>query len=294
MTTTMYSPSPSPTPAPPTLSGGGRTAIRVGLVIAAVLLLLGTVSSLTAVGVTLGNIRVVTDSKALPTSVRKLTIDTGRMPVAVRIVADENRREPRADLRFVSTASGAHQLDVSADATDARIVISGEAPEWLEWARAGEITVRVPPQFARRLALTVNQPFGILAVNADVDSLVAHTDNGAVMLRGAARVMELRTQHGQIATREPISVRESFSANSIQGGIDVEFGDVVPRNIEAVTNDGDVSVGLPAPGPYFIAAQAGYQGGTSIEVDQTQNAAQAVAAVTARSSTGSVSIDQRR
>jgi hypothetical protein len=279
---------------PPPLTDGGRTAIRVVLVLAAVLLALGTVGGLTAAAVGLGGTRVIADSKALPATLRTLTIDTGDLPMAVRVVADPQAREPRTDLRFASSAGvGQHRLEVSADATDARVTVTGESPEWLQWARAGEITVVLPPEVGRRLNLTSNQQVGVLMAEADLDRLTASTITGAVVLRGSARTMDLHTQHGSIHTREPIAVRESFSANSIEGGIDVDFAGTAPRAIEAVSGDGDVTIGLPGSGPYFVAAQAGYQGGSTISVAQTANAAQAVAAVTARSSTGSVRIDDR-
>jgi hypothetical protein len=295
MTETLASPELRGAPSgPPPLTGGGRTAIRAVLVVAAALLLVGAVGGLSAAAVGLGGTRAMADSKALPPSLRALTIDTGDLPMAVRVTADPQAREPRTDLRFVSSAGvGQHHLEVTAGATEATVTVRGESPEWLQWARAGEITVVLPPDLARRLTLTSIQRVGVLVADADLDRLTARTTNGAVLLRGSARTMELHTRNGAIHTRGPIEVRESFSANTIHGVIEVEFRGVAPRAIEAVTGDGDVVLGLPGRGPYFVTAQAGYQGGSTIDVEQTENADQAVAAVVARSSTGSVSIQDR-
>ena len=103
-------------------------------------------------------------------------------------------------------------LDVTSDSAGTRVAIRGESPQWLHWARAGELTVVLPPRVSGQLHLTTIQRFGVLMVNADLDTLTARADNGAVTLRGSARTVEVRTHDGSVRTREPLSVRESFSA----------------------------------------------------------------------------------
>ena len=96
-------PSPAPAPSPPALSSGGRTALRVLLVVLAALVSLGTLASLCALAFGLGSIRVVTDTQGLPASVRLLTVDTGDVPVVVRLTTDVDAKEPRVDLRVVTS-----------------------------------------------------------------------------------------------------------------------------------------------------------------------------------------------
>ncbi len=51
--------------------------------------------------------RVITDSKPLPAAMRSVVVDTGLIPVAVRITADREVGEPRADLRMVNPSARA-------------------------------------------------------------------------------------------------------------------------------------------------------------------------------------------
>lgn len=63
---------------------------------------------------------------------------------------------------------------------------------------------------------------------ADVDQLIARTTNGPVLLSGAAQRIEVQTQHGEVVAREPISVTESFGANTVDGNIAVDFRNAAP------------------------------------------------------------------
>ena len=94
-------------------------------------------------------------------------------------------------------------------------------------------------------------------------------------------------RYGSVTTRDPITVRDSFTATSVEGDVTVDFA-APPRTIDAVTSDGDVTLGLPQPGPYLITAQAGDPDDAMIAVERTSDPTLAVASVTARSSTGSV------
>ncbi|PRC62412.1 hypothetical protein C6A85_03200, partial [Mycobacterium sp. ITM-2017-0098] len=70
-------------------------------------LVIGTVASLTTAAWGISNYRVVKDSAALPNTLTTLTVDTGPVPVAVRITTDREVREPRVDMRMVnSTRAG--------------------------------------------------------------------------------------------------------------------------------------------------------------------------------------------
>jgi hypothetical protein len=225
--TTIAPPPPAPA-TPPPLSPGGRTAFRLSLIAAAAVLVVGTFASLGAMAWTLASFRVITDSKPLPLAMRSVFVDTGSVPVAVRITADREAREPRADLRMVN-----------------------------------------------------------------LDQLIARTDNGEVVLSGSARRIEVHTDNGDVVTREPISVSESFSSTADNGDLRVDFADTAPRTIDATSQNGDVIIALPPRGPYIVNASTG-NGDTAVRVPQATARENPVAVITARSDNGDVIIDDLR
>lgn len=283
----------SSAPTPPILTDSGRTAIRVVLVLSAALLLLGGLGTLGAAAVGIGSTRVLADSRALPSAMRSVSIDTGDLPMAVRVTADAAAREPRAELRFISAAKvGPHTLDISGEATSTRIAVKGEAPEWLDWARAGELTLVLPPNLARGLSVTTRQRTGVLMADADIDELVADTTNGAVLLRGAARRIDVHTRNGAVHTRNPITVAESVRVETAEGPIGIELTGAPPRTIEAITRRGDIAIALAGRGPFLVDARAGRYHEAMVNVTQTSDARRAAATITAHSTTGSVTVDE--
>lgn len=283
---------PVPASPPPSLTPSGRTAIRVLLILAAATLLIGTVASLTTAAWGVSNYRVVKDSVALPDTLTALTVDTGSVPVAVRITSDREVREPRVDMRMVnSTRAGSDPLAVDADGTTARVTIDAEPSEWLQWGRAGEITVVLPPELARRMSVTTRQEMGVVFAQADIDSLNARIVDGAVILSGSARRVDITNEHGDVTTREPIAVAESFRASTTTGDVSVEFAET-PETVDVQTQHGDVVVTLPPPGPYFVTAATGMEhGSTVVRVPQTNDRGAAAAVITARAETGDVVVD---
>jgi hypothetical protein len=292
--TTIAPPPPAPATPPPPLSPGGRTAFRFVLIAAAAVLVVGTLISLGVTAWGVASFRVITDSKPLPGTMRSVVVDTGSVPVAIRITSDREVREPRADLRMVnSNRAGANPLVVNADGVNARVTISGERSMFMDWGRAGEITLVLPPELARRLTVTTQQDNGIVLAQSDLDQLTARTDNGEVILSGSARRIEIYTDNGDVVSRDPISVSESFSATTDNGNIKVDFSDAAPRTIEATSDNGDVIVALPTPGPYVVNASTD-NGDTTVRVPQASDRKNAAAVVTARSENGDVVIDDLR
>ncbi|PXX08041.1 DUF4097 family beta strand repeat-containing protein [Mycolicibacterium moriokaense] len=292
--TIIAPPPPAPTTPPPPLSPGGRTAFRLALIAAAAVLVVGTLASLGAVALGIAGFRVITDSKPLPVAMRSVFVDTGTVPVAVRIATDREAREPRADLRMVnSTRAGANPLVVNTDPAGAHVTINGESSAFLQWGRAGEITLVLPPDVARKLTVTVKQDTGVVLAQADIDQLIAHTDTGAVVLSGAARRIEIHNVDGEVVTRDPIRVTESFSATTETGDIKVDFAETAPRTVDVSSRDGDVLVALPARGPYVVNANS-VDADAQVRVPQATNREDAAAVVTARSETGDVIIDDLR
>lgn len=287
MTTLAAPPSSSP---PPSLSPGGRTAARAALVVAALVLVVGVVAGLGVTAWAVSTFRVSTDSAKLPTTMRSLTLDTGEVPVAVRISADREATEPRVNLRlFNATRTGDQQLNVSTEGGDTRIGIAGESTSLLGWARGGELTVTLPPDQARRLKVSTQHEIGVLLVQADLDELIARSTHSSVVLSGAARRVQIHTTDGGVSSRDPISVTEEFIANTSDGNISVDFRDEAPNTVEAVSRGGDIYLRLPQPGPYLVRAQSSQA--AKVRVPETNNPANAVAEVTARSDNGDVLIE---
>jgi hypothetical protein len=112
----------------------------------------------------------------------------------------------------------------------------------------------LPPDVARKLTVTVQQDTGVVLAQADIDQLIAHTDTGAVVLSGAARRIEIHNVDGEVVTRDPISVTESFSATTETGDVKVDFAETAPRTVDVPSQDGDVILALPARGPYLVNA----------------------------------------
>jgi Toastrack DUF4097 len=292
--TSIAPPPPAPATPPPPLSPGGRTAFRIALIAAAAVLVVGTLASLGAVAWGIASFRVITDSKPLPAGMRSVVVDTGSLPIAIRITTDREAREPRADLRMVnSVRAGANPLAVNTDSAGTRVTINGESSAFLDFGRAGEINLVLPPDVARKLTVTAHQDTGVVLAQADLDQLIAHTDTGAVVLSGSARRVEVHNVDGEVVTRDPIRVTESFSATTETGDIKVDFAEVAPRTVDATSQDGDVIIALPQRGPYLVNVKSA-DGNTEIRVPQTTDRQNAAAVVTARSDTGDVIIDDLR
>lgn len=292
--TTITAPPPAPPAPPPSLSPGARTALRAALIVAAVALLTTTLVALGAAAWGISTFRVITDSQPLPSAMRSLVVDSGSVPVAIRITTDREARQPRVDLRMVnSTAAGANPLSVTTDGAQARVTINGEPSAFLQWSRGGEITVVLPPELARKLTVTTQQENGVVLAQADLDQLIARTDNGAVVLGGSARRIEAHTDNGDVRTRDPISVSESFSATTGNGEIEVDFAEAAPRTVDVTSNNGDIVIALPTPGSYVVNANSN-NGDAEVRVPQATDGENAAAVVTVRSENGDVIVDDLR
>ncbi|MDZ4235972.1 MAG: DUF4097 family beta strand repeat-containing protein [Dietzia sp.] len=283
---------PSPPAPPPPLSPGGRTAVRVVLVLAAAVLITGVVASLTTLAWGVSTFRVVTDSQTLPSTLRSVAVDTGSVPVAVRITSDRESDEPRVDMRMVnSTRAGSDPLTVTTDGLTARVTIDAETSPFLDWGRASEITLVLPPELARRLTVTTQQEMGMVIAQADVDQLITRSVEGSVILNGSARHVDITNEHGDVKSRRPVAVSESFRAVSTTGDVDVEFAEA-PTTVDAQTQNGDVVLALPAPGPFVVNATTGQEWGTTVvRVPQTRESDDAASVVNARSETGDVIVE---
>lgn len=272
------------------MSGGRRTTMRVALVVVAALVSIATLAGLGVLAFGLAGSRVVADTFALPADMRTLTIDTGNVPVAVRLTTDDNAEEARLALRMVTRAEGP-PLTVVNDATSSRVTLAGGGSEFPWFDGTGEIAVVLPPDAARRLSVTVDHRAGPLTVQADLDQLVATTDGGTVWLGGSARRIDIDVRHGDIRTSTRVAVSESFSAAVESGSVSVEFR--APPRMTEVIADGNVTVGLPGTEPYRVRARTGQPNGeTRVTVPQTTDPD--APEVTARSERGHVHIDEIR
>ena len=112
---------------------------------------------------------------------------------------------------------------MSTDSTGTRLTISGEPSPFLQWGRAGEITVVLPPEVARGLTVTSQQRTGVLMTQADLGQVTARMTHGAVLLSGSARRIEVDSVDGDVLARTAIAVTESFRATTANGDIEVDF-----------------------------------------------------------------------
>lgn len=271
----------------------GVPAVRIVLVVAAALIAVGTVVSLGGVAFAVSSVRVLADSKDLPTAMRALVVDTGDMPVAVRITGDlAPGSTPQARLRLVNVdGERSHRVSVTEEKGAARITVDGDPSGYEQSGRAGELTVSLPADLARRLSLTVRQDSGALMVDADVDELVARTTRGVVVLGGDAKRIDATAQWGSVVTGEAITVTESVKATTIDGVVQLSFSDAAPRTLEAQTSTGDIELELPGRGPYLVDTESPARPYTDVLV--TSDPAAAVGKVTARTDSGGITITRR-
>jgi hypothetical protein len=162
----------------------------------------------------------------------------------------------------------------------------------MDFGRTSDVTVTLPPKLAGTLFVTVEQDDGTLMVDADLDRLAAHNTDGNIVLNGSAHAVEITAKDGNVLSRKPLAVNESFVADSVDGNVDVAFADPAPRRIEATTHDGNIAVILPPTGPYLVRTQSSDD--TSVRVPETTDPARAVSEVTVRSDDGNVVVDTRK
>jgi hypothetical protein len=263
--------------------------VRTALVVAAGVLTVGCVVALGTAAWGISAYRVAADEKILPSDLRSLTVDVGDVPAAVRLTTDPEATRATVSMRLINSArSGGHTLELSEESGTTRVTVSGERSDFMDWGRTGEITVTLPPETARRLSVTAQLDDGVLLVDANLDSLVVHNLDGAVLLGGSARNVEVHTRDGSIGAHDPIAVGESFLATAVDGDVDVDFANTPPRNLSATTRDGDVEFSLPEPGPYLVQASGD---STRLSVPQTDDRSRAAGTVTVRTVDGNVVID---
>lgn len=266
--------------------------MRVVLVVLAAVVVFVAVGGLATLAVGLSGTRVVTDSQELPAGVRALTLDTGDLPLAVRLITDSDASRPYVDLRMLTRAVDT-QMMVANDAADSRVTLgdSGSAFPLPFGVDTGEITVILPPGVAKGLRVTVTHQTGPIESEADLDQLIVRTDTGTVTLSGSARLMDITVRNGDIDTGARIAVTESFRAITQSGRVSVEFR-AAPRTTEAVAS-GQVTLGLPGATPYRITAGSATPHGNVI-VTAPQTSELSAPVVTARSTSGNVVVSQIR
>ena len=278
--------------APPPLTPGNRTALRALLVIAASVLVVGCIAALGMAAFGIASLRVSTDGKNLPGDMRSLVIDAS--DVSVHVKSDPNATAARADLRTVGSSRGVRPaLDVTTDARQTRIrVTPDDSGRVVDFGGPSDLEITLPPALAATLSVTTQQDDGTLTVDANLNRLIARSADGDVVLNGAVHVVDVTARDGDVVSRKPLSVNESFTVESVDGDVAVTFADPAPRRISATTTSGDVAITLPATGPYLVRTRSGDT--TSVDVPETTDPARAASEVTVRSDDGSVSVDTRR
>lgn len=279
--------------APPVLTPGGRSAMRSLLVVTAIVVTLSAAAGIGGLAWGISSVRVAAETETLPADFSSLTIDTGNMPTAIRITSDRNAHEPRVRMRLLNTAKDDHQaLKVTRNGGAVSLTVTGTPSPLFDFGPPGEIMVTLPPDVAHRLSVTTKQQVGVMLSLTDLDQLTVHNTDGAVILGGNARRIEIHTQSGDVQTREPIVVTDAFIADSTDGHIAVDFRDTAPRTVDVTSQSSDVDIALPTGGPYLVRAQAGDH--AQVRVPQTEDPARAAAQITARAPEGSISVTTRR
>ncbi|GAA2431947.1 DUF4097 domain-containing protein [Mycolicibacterium llatzerense] len=284
---------PAPAAKPPTLSPGARSAIRTILVLVALVVTTSAALGLGGLAWGIGSVRVAANSETLPADLSSLTIDTGDLPTAIRITSDRNVREPRVRMRLLNSAQNDEQaLKVTRNGSAVSLTVAGSPSPLFNFGPPGEITVTLPPSAAHQLSVTTKQQVGALLTQTNLDQLTVHNTDGAVILGGNARRIEIHTQSADVQTRDPIVVSDAFIADSTDGHIAVDFKEIAPRTVDITTQSSDVDITLPPGGPYLVRAEAGDD--AKVRVPQTSDASRAVAQITARAPEGSVAVTTRR
>ncbi|MUL75695.1 DUF4097 family beta strand repeat-containing protein [Mycolicibacterium sp. CBMA 226] len=285
--------SPAEPSGPPALSPGGRSAIRSLLVVTALVVTLSAAAGIGGVAWGISSVRVAAETETLPADFNALTIDTGDLPTAIRITSDRNVHEPRVRMRLLNTSQDDRQaLKVTRNGGAVTLTVTGAPSPLFDFGPPGEIMVTLPPDVAHRLSVTTKQQVGVMLSLTELDQLTVHNTDGAVILGGNARRIEIHTQSGDVQTREPIVVTDAFIADSVDGHIAVDFRETAPRTVDVTSQSSDVDIALPSGGPYLVRAQAGDH--AQVRVPQTDDASRAVAQVTARAPEGSISVVTRR
>ncbi|UUO02661.1 hypothetical protein M4D79_04565 [Mycolicibacterium novocastrense] len=236
----------------------------------------------------LSGARIVTDTQDLPASIDTLTIETGDVPMSVRLITDPEATKTRISLRIITRSDT--QLNIADhDSGESRVTLSHAGDGFLGFRGKGEIEVVLPPALARRLSVTVNQRAGSLTSEATLDRLVATIDNGAATVGGAARVVNLNIRHGDVNTSDEFVVSESFEARTESGSISVRFRQA-PRIAEA-TAEGNVTMQLPDSNRYRVRAGSAAPGRAPL-VTVRQTSDRNAPEVIARSENGRVEVTQ--
>ncbi|MEN4451309.1 DUF4097 family beta strand repeat-containing protein [Mycobacterium sp. SMC-18] len=293
MTSNLDTAPPADTATPPALTPGGRSAMRSLLVVTALVVTLSAAAGIGGLAWGISSVRVAAETETLPADFSSLTIDTGDLPTAIRIASDRNAHEPRVRMRLLNTAKDDHQaLKVTRNGGAVSLTVTGTPSPLFDFGPPGEIMVTLPPDVAHRLSVTTKQQVGVMLSLTDLDQLTVHNTDGAVILGGNARRIEIHTQSGDVQTREPIVVTDAFIADSTDGHIAVDFKEVAPRTVEVTNRDSDIDITVPTGGPYLVRAQAGDH--AQVRVPQTEDPARAVAQITARTDDGSITVTTRR
>jgi hypothetical protein len=145
-------------------------------------------------------------------------------------------------------------------------------------AQRGDITAR---QLSGPVTAATQQ--GDISVTGVSGRVTATTDQGDISVTGAAGPVTARTSQGQISGDGLTAKIATMSTE--QGDIDLAFLDP-PQSVTAITQEGSVSIRLPATVAYRVRA-ATQLGSTSVTVPQSAMAARTV---TARTDVGSVTV----
>lgn len=137
---------------------------------------------------------------------------------------------------------------------------------------ASQHQVKVP----RGVVLTVEADNGSVVASGFDTRLVVASDNGKVVVRDSSGPLELRSDNGHVLTERYSGT--SVIARSDNGAIRLGFTEV-PDLVDTVSDNGSISIDLPAgPGTYAVTAEAD-NGDVSVRVPRSDSSRHLVKAL---------------
>lgn len=140
--------------------------------------------------------------------------------------------------------------------------------------------VKVP----RGLALTVDGDNGKVTASGFDTSLKLYSDNGGVVVRDVSGPLELKSDNGSIRA-ERIS-GSSVVARSDNGAVSLDFSQV-PDLVDTVSDNGRVTIELPAGTSRYAVSASADNGNVSVDVPRSDDSPHTVKA---RSDNGEVTV----
>ncbi|MEU2250297.1 DUF4097 family beta strand repeat-containing protein [Streptomyces sp. NPDC019224] len=176
-------------------------------------------------------------------------------------------------------------------------VVLGNGPDPVWKLEGGTLTLRVKCEamisdceaqhqvkVPRGLALTVDADNGRITASEFSTPLKLSSDNGGVVVRDVSGPLDLKSDNGSVRA-ERVSAR-SVVARSDNGSVELDLTRV-PDLVDAVSDNGRISIGLPAGRTSYAVTASADNGDVSVDVPRSDSSRHVVKA---RSDNGGVTV----